>query len=137
MRRTASCACGQLRATIEGEPERVLACHCRECQRRTGSVLGVSAYFAKARVTVEGLSSSFVRTTEQGLTFDTRFCATCGSSVLWTSSALPDHVAVAVGAFADPSFPAPTLTAWTADKHPWVVMPEGCRSFAGSAFAST
>ena len=62
MTRTATCACGQLRVTAEREPERVLACNCRECQRRTGSVFGVSAYFAAAAVGIEGTSRSFKRT---------------------------------------------------------------------------
>lgn len=133
MTRTATCACGQLRVTVEREPERVLACNCRECQRRTGSVFGVSAYFAAAAVAIEGESRSFKRTAGE-LGFATRFCPECGSSVLWTSSALPDHVAVAVGCFADPAFPPPTTVAWTAEQHAWVRFPEGCRSFSGSAF---
>jgi hypothetical protein len=37
MRRTATCACGQLQIVCTGEPMKVSACHCLECQRRTGS----------------------------------------------------------------------------------------------------
>jgi hypothetical protein len=36
--RHATCNCGQLRLTIEGEPSRISMCHCLECQRRTGAV---------------------------------------------------------------------------------------------------
>ncbi|MFL5008270.1 MAG: GFA family protein, partial [Microvirga sp.] len=73
MTRTATCACGQLRVTVEREPERVLACNCRECQRRTGSVFGVSAYFAAAAVGIEGTSGSFKRTAGE-FRFETGFC---------------------------------------------------------------
>lgn len=136
MRRTASCACGKLRVTVEGEPDRVLACNCRECQRRTGSVFGVAAYFARSQVVeTKGEARIFARTTDQGLRFETSFCPDCGTSISWRSSALPDHVAVAVGCFADPGFPAPGLVAWTSEKHRWVRFPEGSRSFEGSAFA--
>jgi hypothetical protein len=135
VRRTATCSCGQLRVTVEGEPDRVLACNCRECQRRTGSVFGVSAYFRRAAVLqIEGEQKNLTRTAAGNLRFDTGFCPSCGSSVLWSSSALPDHLAVAVGCFADPSFPAPAIVAWTAEKHPWVGFPASCRSFEGSAF---
>ena len=57
MRRTARCCCGALRAETTGEPTVVTACHCLECQRRTGSVFGVGAYFKKDRVRIEGDSS--------------------------------------------------------------------------------
>jgi hypothetical protein len=136
MRRTATCACGQLRVAVDGEPERVLACNCRECQRRTGSVFGVSAYFARSALAgIEGEHRSFTRTAGAGLRFETSFCPVCGSSVLWTASALPDHVAIAVGCFADPAFPPPTEVAWTTERHPWVRFPESCCSFPASAFA--
>ena len=135
MTRTATCACGQLQVTVEGDPDRVLACNCRECQRRTGSVFGVSAYFRDAQVVaIEGETRTFSRASG-GLRFDTRFCPSCGTSVLWRSSALPDHLAVAVGCFADLMFPPPAVVAWTAEQHPWVRFPESCRSFEKSAFA--
>ena len=39
--------------------------------------------------------------------------------------ALPvDLVSVAVGAFADPNFPAPVRTVWAKTKHAWLAFPE-------------
>ena len=137
MRRTATCACGQLRIAVDDEPDRILACNCRECQRRTGSVFGVSAYFVRSALArIEGELMTFARSAGEALRFETSFGRVCGSSVFWTSSALPDHVAIAVGCFADPGFPPPTEVAWTTEQHPWVRFPEGCRSFPGSAFDS-
>jgi hypothetical protein len=43
MTRTAHCSCGALRVVVSADPEAVVACHCGECQRRTGSVFGVGA----------------------------------------------------------------------------------------------
>jgi hypothetical protein len=54
MARTAYCSCGALRVDVSGEPEAVVACHCGECQRRTGSVFGVGAYYKKEHVHAEG-----------------------------------------------------------------------------------
>ena len=59
--REASCSCGKLRVTCEGDPKYVLACHCLDCQRRTGSVFGVSAYFRQAQITPSGADKIFVR----------------------------------------------------------------------------
>lgn len=49
MIRIAQCCCGALRAEATGEPAFAGACHCPECQRRTGSPFGVSTYFPKVR----------------------------------------------------------------------------------------
>jgi hypothetical protein len=135
MNRTATCSCGRLRVSVRGEPDRVLACNCRECQRRTGSVFGVAAYFARSAVGgVEGERKTFTRSAGEELRFETSFCPSCGSSVFWSSSALPDHVAVAVGCFADPAFPPPDIVSWTSDKHGWVRFPESCQRFDKSGF---
>lgn len=38
MKRTARCHCRRLTASVTGEPMQVYLCHCRACQRRTGSI---------------------------------------------------------------------------------------------------
>jgi hypothetical protein len=54
------------------------------------------------------------------LTFN--FCPVCGSTVYWKSEAAPDLIAVAVGAFADQTFPAPDYSVWERARHSWPVM---------------
>ena len=123
--RTAACACGQLRATCEGEPEGVWICNCTHCQRRTGSVYGVGAYFERARVRTEGAAKRFRRSSDAGRRADMAFCPECGSTVFWELEMLPGKVGVAAGAFADPDFPAPHGAVWTEHKYRWVPLPEG------------
>jgi hypothetical protein len=50
MTRTAHCCCGALRVEASADPDVVGVCHCGECQRRTGSVFGVVAFFKKEHV---------------------------------------------------------------------------------------
>jgi hypothetical protein len=54
MARTAHCCCGALRVEASADPDTVSACHCGECQRRTGSVFGVAAFYKKEHVHAEG-----------------------------------------------------------------------------------
>ena len=54
--REAHCACGQLRIACSGEPASVSLCHCRDCQRRTGSAYGVAAFFARGEIALYILS---------------------------------------------------------------------------------
>jgi hypothetical protein len=117
--RIASCSCGQLRVTCEGEPVRISICHCLECQKRTGSVFATQARFPREHVTIEGRTAQWARRGESGATATFHFCPTCGSTVCWLADAAPEIVYVAVGAFADPSFPPPRVSVYEERRHPW------------------
>ncbi|WP_411781996.1 GFA family protein [Bradyrhizobium sp. UFLA01-814] len=121
MTRVATCACGQLRVTCQGEPLNVSLCHCLECQKRTGSTYGVAAFFARADVAAQGEAREYSRIGGSGSTVVFRFCPNCGSSVYWEPGRAPDLIGVAVGAFADPDFPAPSQSVFTQRRHAWVV----------------
>ena len=123
--RTAACCCGQLRIAVHGEPQGIGVCHCLACQRRTGSVFAALAGFA-APYTVTGTATEFVRVGDRGSKFRFRFCPVCGSTVFHTEEGHENTwVAVAVGAFADPSFPPPQDSVYDCRRHPWVRLPPG------------
>ena len=121
--REAACSCGQLVVRCEGEPIRIGMCHCLACQRRTGSVFGVQARFHRDRISVQGESTAWTRTGDDGGHITYRFCPACGSTVFWTIEEEPDLIGVAVGAFADPTFPPPLYTVYESRRHPWTAMP--------------
>jgi hypothetical protein len=54
---------------------------------------------------------------------DFRFCPHCGSTVWYTQDVAPEIIAVAVGAFGDPAFPAPSRSNYEQYRHPWVGLP--------------
>lgn len=116
----AACSCGQLSVTAEGEPVRVSVCHCLACQRRTGSAFGVQARFAREAVALHGDARTYTRVADSGNSVTFHFCPSCGSTVWWELEALPGFVGVAVGAFADPAFPGPTVSIYEARRHTWV-----------------
>jgi hypothetical protein len=123
--RNAACCCGQLQLIAEGEPVRISVCQCRQCQRRTGSAFGFSAHYPREQVTrIEGRSSRFVRAGDSGNTATFHFCPDCGTTVYWEPGAHPERITIAVGAFADPTHPAPRHSVYEAYKHSWVQMPE-------------
>ncbi|MGE5217132.1 MAG: GFA family protein [Chloroflexota bacterium] len=126
--RTASCSCGQLRIEVEGEPGVVGVCHCLECQRRTGSVFAALASFS-ASYTVSGTATEYVRTGDQGAKFRFRFCPICGTNLFHTEEGQEDSAGVAVGAFADPSLPAPTVSIHDCRRHTWVQLLPGTQKY--------
>jgi hypothetical protein len=118
--REATCACGQLSASCRGDPVLVSLCHCLQCQKRTGSAFGVAAFYMRSDVEIAGDHSDLSRPADSGRPITFHFCAECGGTVFWEPARKPDFVAVAVGAFADPNFPAPTQAAFTERSHAWV-----------------
>lgn len=121
--RLASCSCGQLTAQVTGEPARVSICHCLACQRRTGSVFGAQARFPREQVTVSGASTEYVRVGDEGSRVRFHFCPHCGSTVFYQLETLEQFIGIPVGAFADPDFPAPSISIYEERKHAWVVPP--------------
>jgi hypothetical protein len=121
----AACSCGQLRLRATGEPVRVSVCHCLACQRRTGTAFGVQSRFPSERVEITGRSTEYTRhADDDGEARTFRFCPECGATVYYTTDHATDLIAVPVGAFADPSFPPPTVAVYEARRHPWVTLPE-------------
>lgn len=124
MERRATCSCGQLVVVCQGEPTRVSMCHCLACQQRTGSTFGVQARYSCVQVEVQGATSVYARRGDSGGEATFHFCPTCGATVCWYLDGLPEDVAVAVGAFADTSFPPPTVSVYSTRQHAWGRMPD-------------
>jgi hypothetical protein len=103
-----------------GEPTKVSLCHCLACQRRTGSTHSIAAFFRREDVTVEGEARQFTRASDSGFDVTFHFCPACGSNVFWAPARLPDKLGVAVGAFADPTFPAPSQQVYEDCRHAWL-----------------
>jgi hypothetical protein len=121
--RLASCSCGQLTAQVCSDPVRISICHCLACQRRTGSVFGQQARFRRENVSLSGVSSEYVRVGDEGSRAKFHFCPTCGSTVYYEPGGLEEYLTIPVGAFADPSFPAPLVSVYESRMHSWIVPP--------------
>ncbi|MBE1159534.1 GFA family protein [Dyella acidiphila] len=126
--RTASCYCGQLSIEVQGDTLGVGICHCLACQQRTGSVFAALAAYA-VPFTVRGNATEFVRIGDHGAHYRFRFCPVCGSNVFHTEEGNDQYVIVAVGAFADPAFPAPQDSVYECRRHAWVQVPEAAMRY--------
>ena len=119
--RTASCRCGQLRATVTGDPVRVSVCHCLNCKKRSGGAFAVQARWSAEQVIVEGRSSSFTKVADSGNTATYYFCPECGPDVHYENEGKFDGmIAIPLGAFDDPYFVSPAFSVWEKRMHQWV-----------------
>jgi hypothetical protein len=120
----AQCLCGQLTAEISGTTDQIVACHCLECQRRSGSPFGVIAYYPATAITLAGDAHHYSRTADSGNLFTQHFCPICGTTLWCVSSAKPDAIGIPVGTIADPDYPAPARSVWEQSMHGWVSVPD-------------
>lgn len=128
--RLASCSCGQLSAQVTGDPVRNSICHCLACQRRTGSPFAQQAKYLRENVTITGNSTQYIRVGDEGGRARFHFCPQCGCTVYYEFVGQDAYVAIPVGAFADPAFPAPTVSVYEERMHQWVVPPPSAEHFA-------
>ena len=76
------------------------------------------ARFRREQITFVGKSTEWTWTAESGNVMTHHFCPTCGSTVFWENDGFPGQVTVAIGNFADPKFPAPTIAVWEESRPP-------------------
>ena len=70
----------------------------------------MQARWPREQVRIEGEATEYVRISDEGEERSFFFCPRCGASVYYWIDR--EHIAVPVGAFADPSFPAPRVSVW-------------------------
>ncbi len=124
----ASCQCGNLFISARSDPDFVIACNCKLCQRRSGSPFGAAGYFLKSDLTFTGTPKTWSRKAESGRNLTNHFCETCGTTLYWTLEMRPDHVGVAFGTF-DTELPDPARVIWTENQHDWVSFPDDLPHF--------
>ena len=117
---TGGCMCGAVRYESSAEPVMTANCHCRDCQRATGSAyfaaVGVSA--AVFRLTT-GVPAYYEKLADSGSRMRRAFCPQCGSPVFLTNSARPDWIVLYAASLDDPSWVRPALDIYTASAQPW------------------
>jgi hypothetical protein len=117
---TGGCLCGAVRYESTGEPVFSLLCHCRDCQRQSGSAYNAALRVPAAgfRVT-QGAPKLYVKTADSGNTVSRAFCPECGSPLFLRVSARPDLVGIRVGTLDDPSAFRPEADIFVRSAQPW------------------
>jgi hypothetical protein len=122
IRFSGGCACGAIRYECTAEPIMALNCHCRDCQRATGTAYASAIFVPAPAVTIaKGNLKYHVVTGESGNRVSRGFCPDCGSPVLAKSADYPAFVIFA-SSLDDPSWHRPTMNVWTSSAQPWDVL---------------
>ena len=120
-----ACTCGAVRYRLTSKPLFVHCCHCRWCQRETGSSFAVNALIETERLVLLAGSPEIVLTpSESGKGQRITRCPTCRVA-LWSNYAGAGDMVhfVRVGTLLEPDRLPPDIHIYTSSKQPWVVLP--------------
>ncbi len=127
---TGGCFCGNVRYRLTNPPMFVNCCHCKDCQRQTGSAFVINAIIETSRI--EKLSGEPVPVrvpADSGRPHDIYRCPKC-QIALWSDyGGRPAIRFVRVGTLDEPSALPPNAFIFTRSKLPWVVLPKDIPAF--------
>lgn len=128
--RKGGCLCGAVRYVLKGEPQAIGVCHCRHCQRHSGSAFSFNLFIREVDYEQHGETRFFVDTGDSGQLSYRHFCVSCGSPILTRASTLPGMVLVKAGTLDSMEGLQPQLEIYTERAVKWLAPIAGAARFA-------
>lgn len=127
------CLCGEISYSADVEPLFTGNCHCKDCQRSSGSAFTPAILFLEQNVSVLGEARYFETVSDSGSTHKRGFCSKCGSQLFAKFSSMPGMLGIKAGTLDYPSFYVPKLDFYVASAAPWDFMNPELPKKTGSA----
>ncbi len=119
VRLTGGCLCGAVRYECVGPPVLALNCHCRDCQRVSGSSFTASLFVPIDSLTVAGDVRYFDSVGDSGKVISRGFCPNCGSALFGKPSLTPDVISIRPGTLDDRNAFRPVMDIYVASAASW------------------
>ncbi|GAX41937.1 glutathione-dependent formaldehyde-activating GFA [Tolypothrix sp. NIES-4075] len=126
---TGGCLCGAVRYECSAEPLAMANCHCRDCQRATGSAYASALLVSQSAVTITGDVKYYDAIADSGSIVGRGFCPNCGSR-LFSKPPIPEFMGIMAGSLDDPSWFRPVMDIYTSKAQPWDYMNPDLHKFA-------
>ena len=124
------CACGSVRYRLASAPMFVHCCHCRDCQRQTGSAFVINALIEADRVAIlAGDARPVAVPTDSGSPHHIHRCPACQTAVWSIYGGRSVLRFVRVGTLDDPAAVTPDVHIYTRSKLPWITLPKATPAF--------
>jgi hypothetical protein len=125
------CACGAIRYECTATPLRMVNCHCRDCQRASGSGYSATVIVSANSVRLlRGECKEHCIVAESGNVARRQFCGACGSPLFAASVARPQFLGLKAASLDDPSWFTPEADVWVESAQPWDPMSPGIQKYA-------
>lgn len=112
------CTCGAVRYEVAGEPAVQGNCHCRHCQKSTGTAYSASLFFPIELIAITGATKSFDGAGESGTT-TVVFCPVCGTQILTKPATMAGMGGIRAGTLDDPELYKPAGDIFTRSAVSW------------------
>ncbi|MGH7111129.1 MAG: GFA family protein [Stellaceae bacterium] len=122
MKLSGGCLCGQVRYQAEAEPVFVGVCHCRNCQKQTGSAFNIVVAVPKPALSVAGVPRTYDDRGDSGKVLSRSFCPQYGSTLFDEAEAMPGVMMISAGTLDDASGVKPTMEIFCDSAQPWVAL---------------
>jgi hypothetical protein len=124
------CACGKMRYRLASRPMFVHCCHCKDCQRQTGSAFVINALIETDRVErLTGETRAVAVPTDSGRPHHIHRCPSCETAVWSHYGGVQALSFVRVGTLDEPSALPPDVHIHTRSKLPWIALPADVPAF--------
>lgn len=114
-----ACACGRIRYTCTAPPAFSWNCHCRDCQRASGSAFCAVLYVPREALTVTGEATYYEVLAESGRSVSRGFCPTCGSPLFIVADLVPALQGLWAASLDEPARFRPQVDVWVSRRQPW------------------
>jgi hypothetical protein len=124
------CACGAVRYRLASAPMFVHCCHCRDCQRQTGSAFVINALIEADRVgLLSGEPQPLAVPTDSGQPHRIYRCPNCQTAIWSEYGGRSALRFLRVGTLDDPAALPPDVHIYVRSKLPWVSLPTATPAF--------
>ena len=130
---TGGCQCGSVRYVLSAESIRLVACHCKECQRQSGSAFGMSMLVKQDSLAVTGPTKRFTRVADSGNRNTGVFCPERGVRVYHIPGHARDTLVLKPGTLDDTTWLRPAYFVWMKSAQGWVPVPGGVAALDGQS----
>ena len=129
-KKTGRCQCGKIKYSLR--EDKVISghhCHCKDCQRTTGSGKATILFIARKYVDLKGQLKFFESKGTSGSYVRRGFCPNCGSPIISYVSEQPDVKFIKAGSLDDSSWLKIESNFWSDTANHWDPVDEKLPTF--------
>lgn len=120
------CLCGQVRYRGTAAPAFTAVCHCKHCQKQSGTSFSIVLGLPHGSLAIErGALKTYRDTGASGQAVDRKFCPECGSAIVTEVAAMPALTFLKAGTLDDTSGLQPQMEIWCDHAQPWLPQTDG------------
>ncbi len=120
MQISGACHCGLISFTAEIDPDRVMICHCTDCQVLSGSPFRFAVAAPIETFVLHGTPKSYVKVADSGNRRAQMFCPECGTPLFAAAPENPTSVMIRLGCVKERAALVPAAQVWQRSSMPWL-----------------